>query len=164
VRKTVLAVERSISGRRTGLVEATLRLRYGKSEAEVRRELDRAFARLFQIYEDGRFEVTITCNAILQGPPSDPTFSLYFGHDYIDSGDEKSVAVSGLYKVHSMDGIDSLPLGFGIEEYGRLFNKTFHRTGVKVVGIANLIYIASKVLGDYGTERKTAGRKHVMLY
>lgn len=43
--------------RRTGLVEATLRIRYGKPPEEIKRELVRAFARLFEIYEDGGFEV-----------------------------------------------------------------------------------------------------------
>lgn len=152
-----------ISGRRTGLVEATLRLKYGKSETEVSRELERAFRRLWTMYGSGPFEVTITCNAILQGPPSDPTYSLFFGHDYVGSGD-KSAVVSGIYRVEGNHSIASLPLGFGVEEYARLFDRTFHRTGVKVVGLANLIYIARKGLGDYVKDKRTPGRKHVTLY
>lgn len=100
---------------------------------------------------------------MLQGPPSEPTYSLYYGHDYMGCG-EKSAVVSGIYKVHSMDDVENLPKGFGIDEYAALFDKTFYRTGVKVVGIVNLIYIVRKVLGNYEREKKTEGRRHVILY
>lgn len=52
-----LSQERSVSGRETGLVEATLRIRHGKSEEEVGAELVKAFRKLFSVYEDGNFEV-----------------------------------------------------------------------------------------------------------
>lgn len=100
---------------------------------------------------------------MLQGPPSDPTYSLYFGHDYIGSG-EKSVALSGIHKVRTMDDVEDIPRSFGVDDYAALFQKTFYRTGVKVVALVNLIYIVRKVLGDYETDRKTEGRRHVTLY
>ena len=51
-------IERPISGRTTGLAEATLRLPHGLEPDEVREQLERAFAELFRLYgDDARFEV-----------------------------------------------------------------------------------------------------------
>lgn len=69
-----LTGERRIAGRSTGIVEITLRLQYGKSPEEVLRELTRAAAKIFRIYPEGKFEVTLTANSILRGPPPEETY------------------------------------------------------------------------------------------
>ncbi len=45
---------------------------------------------------------------------------------------ERSVKLSGIYRLWGMEDVESLPRDLELEEYGRLFDRTFHRTGVTV--------------------------------
>jgi hypothetical protein len=156
-------VERPVAGRGSGLSEATLRLKFSLTEAEVRRELARAFAKLFDLYTNATFEVTVSANAILRGPPERPTFSLYFGADYASDG-QRSVRMGPIYTVGDLGEVSNLPATLAQADFERVFDRTFESTGVTVFGLASLIYIIRKSLSDFDRDRKTEGRSHLLLY
>lgn len=48
------------------------------------------------------------------------------------SDGERSVKLSGIYRLRGMEDVESLPRELELEEYARLFDRTFYRTGVTV--------------------------------
>lgn len=110
-----------------------------------------------------KFQVALTANAILQGPPSEPTYSVYYGHDYAADG-ERSITLGELTTVGDLGEVENLPLAFSQEDFERVFFRTFYRTGVTVLRLVSLVFIIRRALGSYENDRKTRGREHRMLF
>lgn len=51
------------------------------------------------------------------------------------SDGERSVKMSGIYRLRGMEDVENLPRELELDEYSRLFDRTFFRTGVKVSSI-----------------------------
>lgn len=67
------------------MAEATLRMPYTFTAFQRRRELSRAFARLYDLYGDGEFVVSVFANAVLQGEEErerGALYTVYYGQSY----------------------------------------------------------------------------------
>ena len=108
-------------------------------------------------------QVVVTANALLKGPPSNPTYSVYFGYDYATSG-ERSILMGESWVLRNLGDLERLPKSFTVDDFASVFERTFSETGVTVVGLVSLVYLIRKVLHDFSGERVTLGRVHKTLF
>jgi hypothetical protein len=107
--------------------------------------------------------VILTANAILRGEGERPTFSVYFGYDYVTNG-ERSIKMGESHVLLNPSGAADLPNSFTVEDFQNVFHTTFSDTSVNVDSLVNLVYIFRKSFRDYDLEKTTEGRLHRILY
>lgn len=152
-----------MANRETGLSEATLRVRYGLTEEEIKEELVKSFVELFRLYgNDVGFEVTVTANAILKSRTGD-SYSIFFGHDYAQDG-ARSANISRASYVSTFADLDDVESDFNQDDFERSFSGVFGNSAVGVDSLINVVFIIRTDLENYERDKKTEGKKFVTLF
>jgi hypothetical protein len=106
--------------------------------------------------------VTLSANALLESIETPHTYSLYFGLDYTLG--PRSLTTAPVFKVKIASDLDQLPLSLPLENYQKLFHKTFKDTKVTVKQLVSIVYLWRLTLDNFLAEKKTEGRMHIKLY
>ena len=136
---------------------ATLRVRETQN-TDYDSALRTAFTYLFQTYGEGFFDVSVTCNAILQSNVNQK-FSCWFGQDF--GGREYNLGPPTT--VRDLGDVSNIDTNVTVDDFAEVFHAIHSDTEVSVIGIINVIFIITKYMENYERE-KTTGARLVILY
>ena len=142
-------------------------------EDSVRKDLARAGTLLFDLYPQSTIFCHVTANAVLVSATS-KSYSIYFGQrfspnsrhvNYGQTFDEagQELSKAGVYQLEDPSDLVRLPTKFPPEHFRSIFSGNFGSSAVRVDRLSNLVYLVSKGLKDYESER-TTGQKWVDLF
>jgi len=146
--------------RKAGLVDGVLRIPFGLTRRESQVHLLTALSKLYSLYGNGRFDVSVTCNAVLQSNLSKKV-GLWFGQNF--GKDVRNYALSTVFTVQSPAEATKLPTEFQVSDFANVYFDAFPNSSVSVHSLVNLIYICRRYLGDFEKDRhyKSAGQKKI---
>ena len=148
-----------------GLSEAQVRLPASFGPEQVRDALKKAFVKLFNLYSNVTFEVTVSANVLVQGTESDgsPSYSVFAGTDHGAWGEESRFS-SPVYIVRSLSDIRKIQTSFSLNDFEALFRRAFTQSNVTLFQQINLVYMIRRVLKDYSRDKATKGKTHQRLF
>lgn len=139
-------------------MQATLRLPANFTSVEIETELESAFITLFDIYgTDGFFDISVTSNVALQGP--DGRFSIYYGQDFGMRNNNMVEAVT----VRTLEDVQDVPTHFDLSHFEAVFYANHEDTHVVVDSMVNIVYIITRHLDNFDSERASSGRLGLRL-
>jgi hypothetical protein len=136
-----------------------LRIQDGAKDA--RKVLLKAFGKLYGIYGTASFDVTISCNAVLEGIGGN-SWTLWFGHDFA-AGKTHDFMMGEVHRVDSLEDVHRLPLSFTTADFQELFDTNFENSSVRVYSLASIVYKITRLMENYGRDR-TVGQKFTKLF
>ena len=135
----------------------TLRIRETE-RTDYDEPLRHAFTTLFEIYGEGFFDCSVTCNAVLQSNINQK-FSIWYGQDF--GGREYNLGPPVV--VREIGDVADIDTNVSIDDFAEVFHAVHSDTEVSVVGIVNVIFIITRYMENYERD-KTIGARQVILY
>ena len=128
---------------------------------------------MFDLYPDATLYCHVTANAVLTSTNSQ-SFSIYFGQRFSPNSkhvnygqtfdaEGSELTKSGVYQLNDPSDVTRLPTDFPREHFGSIFARNFGDSSVRVDRLVNLVYIFTKGIKNFATE-KTTGQKWVDLF
>ena len=136
-----------------------MRLPFEFTVAQRRAELISAFAYLFEKYGENNWEVSTTCNVILQGN-AEESYSVYYGQSFGTMADWQR-NVRRFAHVDNMGDIGNVELSHSLEDFNEIFFATHDDSNVSVHSIINIIIIITRELDNFDTDALTNHLKRV---
>lgn len=136
---------------------ATLRVR-DSGEPDFQEHLRTAFLALFDIYQGGYFDVSTTCNVVLQSN-LDQRYSVFYGQDFSDN----SYNLGEAQTVRNLGDVAQLQADFDVNDFEGVFFANFENTEVSVHSIINIVWVITRYLDNFERD-KTVGRQLTRLY
>ena len=152
-----MCADRPIGNFEAGLATCTLRVREGPDQ-DYTAYLRTAFVTLFQIYGDGFFDVSVTCNVILQGI-SNGKFSVFYGQDFGD----RQYNIGPPTVVQDLGDVVNVPTDLTVDDFAEVFHAIHDDTDVTVHSIICIVFIMTRFLENFERD-KVAGQRQVILY
>ena len=137
---------------------ATLRVRE-TDDPDYDEALQYAFTNLFQMCGEGFFDVSVTCNAILQST-IDQKFSIWYGQDF--GGREYNMGPPTV--VRNLGDVANIDTNVSVDDFAEVFHAIHSDTEVSVVGIVNVIFLITRYMENFEREKTTQGGRLVKLY
>ena len=122
-----------------------------------RKELVRAFSKLFQLYGEKGWNVLTTCNVILQSNNAE-TFSVYYGQSYGVLA-ERQASLRRLVSVNSFGDLGKIELDHSQEDFSDIFFLTHHDSSVSVHSVINIVFLITRFLTDLETQAVSIKQK-----
>jgi hypothetical protein len=127
-------------------------------DAEIAAHVKAAVHRLYSIYPDGRTDVVLSANVVLESNVSG-SMSLFYGQDFSGIRDYTSHVVT----LRDAQDWVNIPVDLGPEHFEGLFNRLHADSDVHVSQVVSYIFIMRHWLQDYEKDH-TVGRKLRKLY
>ena len=139
-------------------MSATLRVREG--EPDVAGHLRDGFYRLFEVYGAGSpWDVSVTANVVLRGQ-SDGRYSVFMGQDF--GSRPRDYGLAPMQVVSRLSDIRDLRTDFGLEDFAEAFLANHSGSDVSVHSIISVVYLATRVLGDYAADQVLGNRQRTL--
>jgi len=146
--------------KRAGLADGVLRIPFGLDRREVQEHLLTGLSKLYSLYGNGKFDISVTCNAVLQANLSGKV-GLWFGQNF--GKDVRNYALSTVFTIQTPAEVLKLPTEFQVSDFANVYFDAFPDSGVSVHSLVNLIYICRRYLSDFQRDRyyKNANQKRI---
>ena len=98
------------------------------------------------------FQVTLTCNLVLEGRQEEhESYSIFYGLDF-DTDTSRNVELERLYVVKTQTDLAKLPVDFENFDFVQIYDRNFENSQARVHSLVNVVYLISKHLA---TSRKS---------
>ena len=157
--------EKPLGNRRRGFCEATLRIR--ENTENITEILTKAFAKLFDIYNDvpGEFATAVTANVILKKGQDQPTYSVFYGHygqTHLSRagllGEKKRYVFDEVESVFDLGDVENINTSFSVSDFRQVFQLNHSDTSVTVDSIISIVYVIHRFLDDFERDKQTDGQ------
>jgi hypothetical protein len=155
-------------------------LRIREGDPNFARELFRGFARLFDLYGDSVFSISVTANAVLRNRDDSArsTYSVWYGQSWpaddfyrtynfratrLDSGEDEE-ADGRPPTISNLGEVSKLETRFSAHDFQQLFLANHSTSAVTVDQLINIVYLIERNLDSYARDKVTRGRAVVRIY